>query len=72
MKKQINAGLEDVGADVVKLGRCYLLIVLGGCWLIGVLGMLSSTETIHVIADALESHKVPAVVLDPVLFASQS
>jgi len=30
------------------------------------LGMLSSTETIHVIAEALESHKVPAVVLDPV------
>lgn len=28
--------------------------------------MLSSTETIHVIAEALESHKVPAVVLDPV------
>lgn len=30
------------------------------------LGMLSSTETIHVIAEALESYKVPAVVLDPV------
>ena len=23
VKKQINAGLEDVGADVVKLGGCY-------------------------------------------------
>lgn len=45
-------------------------LVFGGCWLIGVPGMLSSTETIHVIADALESHRVPAVVLDPVLYAS--
>lgn len=37
------------------------------------LGMLSSTETIHVIAEALESHKVPAVVLDPVyIFAHWS
>ena len=71
MKKQINAGLEDVGADVVKLGGCYCLVLIlvlrGDCWLIGASGMLSSTETIHVIADTLESHKVPAVVLDPVL-----
>ncbi|KAJ6179605.1 hypothetical protein N7519_010066 [Penicillium mononematosum] len=48
VRKQINAGLEDVGADVVKLG------------------MLSSAETIDVIAETLLAHKVPMVVLDPV------
>jgi hydroxymethylpyrimidine/phosphomethylpyrimidine kinase len=31
-----------------------------------VLGMLSSTETIDVIAETLQVHKVPIVVLDPV------
>ncbi|PWY84647.1 DNA polymerase alpha, catalytic subunit [Aspergillus sclerotioniger CBS 115572] len=52
VKKQINAGLEDVGADVVKLG------------------MLSSAETIDVIAEALTLHQVPAVVLDPVMVST--
>lgn len=31
-----------------------------------VIGMLSSAETIDVIAEALTVHQVPAVVLDPV------
>ncbi|RAK99131.1 DNA-directed DNA polymerase alpha catalytic subunit POL1 [Aspergillus ibericus CBS 121593] len=52
VKKQINAGLEDVGADVVKLG------------------MLSSAETIDVIAEALTVHQIPAVVLDPVMVST--
>ncbi|RHZ63973.1 putative thiamine biosynthesis protein (Thi-4) [Aspergillus thermomutatus] len=52
VKKQINAGLEDVGADVVKLG------------------MLSSAETIDVIAEALTSHQIPSVVLDPVMVST--
>jgi hydroxymethylpyrimidine/phosphomethylpyrimidine kinase len=30
------------------------------------LGMLSSAETIDVIAETLQAHKVPLVVLDPV------
>lgn len=30
--------------------------------------MLSSTETIHVIAETLAAHEVPAIVLDPVCF----
>jgi hydroxymethylpyrimidine kinase/phosphomethylpyrimidine kinase len=54
VKKQINAGLEDVGADVVKLG------------------MLSSEETIDVIAEALTSHQIPSVVLDPVILSCRS
>lgn len=33
-----------------------------------VTGMLSSAETIDVIAEALTVHQVPAVVLDPVAF----
>ncbi|OGE53870.1 hypothetical protein PENARI_c007G09929 [Penicillium arizonense] len=52
VRKQINAGLEDVGADVVKLG------------------MLSSAETIDVIAETLQTHKVPAIVLDPVMIST--
>lgn len=30
------------------------------------LGMLSSAETIDVIAETLQAHKVPVIVLDPV------
>ncbi|KAL2142301.1 hypothetical protein VTI28DRAFT_1375 [Corynascus sepedonium] len=33
-------------------------------------GMLASTETIETIADALTRHKVPTVVLDPVMIAT--
>ncbi|KAJ5133389.1 heme oxygenase-like multi-helical [Penicillium atrosanguineum] len=52
VRKQINAGLEDVGADVVKLG------------------MLSSAETIDVIAETLQTHRVPSIVLDPVMVST--
>ncbi|KAI9368503.1 DNA polymerase family B-domain-containing protein [Aspergillus egyptiacus] len=52
VKKQISASLDDVGADVVKLG------------------MLSSAETIDVIADALASYRIPSVVLDPVMVST--
>ncbi|KAJ5666910.1 hypothetical protein N7462_011319 [Penicillium macrosclerotiorum] len=52
VKKQINAGLEDVGADVVKMG------------------MLSSAETIDVIAETLSTHQVPSIVLDPVMVST--
>ncbi|KAA8650584.1 hypothetical protein EYZ11_003539 [Aspergillus tanneri] len=52
VKKQINAGLEDVGADVVKFG------------------MLSSAETIDVVAEALATHLVPSIVLDPVMVST--
>ncbi|KAL5047285.1 hypothetical protein BDW71DRAFT_197019 [Aspergillus fruticulosus] len=50
--KQIKASLDDVGADVVKLG------------------MLSSAETIDVVADALTSYQIPSVVLDPVMLST--
>ncbi|KAJ5974197.1 Phosphomethylpyrimidine kinase type-1 [Penicillium waksmanii] len=52
VRKQINAGLEDVGTDVVKLG------------------MLSSAETIDVIAETLQAHKLPPIVLDPVMIST--
>ncbi|KAJ5805049.1 hypothetical protein N7474_010936 [Penicillium riverlandense] len=52
VRKQIKAGLEDVGADVVKLG------------------MLSSAETIDVIAETLPIYHVPFVVLDPVMVST--
>lgn len=66
--KQINAALEDVGADVVKLGKLfsclYVYIWIGGLTMI--LGMLSSAETVDVIAEELKKHAVKTVVLDPV------
>ncbi|KAI9934694.1 hypothetical protein AWENTII_005785 [Aspergillus wentii] len=52
VKKQIDASLEDVGADVVKLG------------------MLTSAETIDIIADALVTYQIPSVVLDPVMVST--
>ncbi|KAJ5081697.1 hypothetical protein NUU61_009961 [Penicillium alfredii] len=52
VRKQINAGLEDVGADVVKLG------------------MLSSADTIDVIAETLQAHRDPPIVLDPVMVST--
>ncbi|KAL4807113.1 Phosphomethylpyrimidine kinase-domain-containing protein [Aspergillus unguis] len=52
VKKQIAASLDDVGADVIKLG------------------MLSSAETIDIIADALGSYQIPSVVLDPVMIST--
>ncbi|EEA20990.1 trifunctional hydroxymethylpyrimidine kinase/phosphomethylpyrimidine kinase/thiaminase [Talaromyces marneffei ATCC 18224] len=52
VRKQINAALEDVGADVVKLG------------------MLSSAETVDVIAEELKRHTVKTIVLDPVMIST--
>jgi hydroxymethylpyrimidine/phosphomethylpyrimidine kinase len=34
--------------------------------------MLSSEETIDVIAEALTSHQIPSVVLDPVILSCRS
>src|SRR5690606_2571364 len=34
------------------------------------LGMLASAEVIHAVADALEAHRPPQVVLDPVMVAT--
>lgn len=33
-------------------------------------GMLSSAETVDVIAETLQAHQVPAIVLDPVISSS--
>ncbi|KAH8691267.1 putative thiamine biosynthesis protein (Thi-4) [Talaromyces proteolyticus] len=52
VRKQINAALDDVGADVVKLG------------------MLSSAETVDVIAEELTRHAVKTIVLDPVMVST--
>ncbi|TPX22728.1 hypothetical protein DIZ76_014607 [Coccidioides immitis] len=52
VRKQINAGLEDVGADVVKIG------------------MLASAETIAIVSETLRGHKVPSIVLDPVMIST--
>lgn len=41
-----------------------------GAWMSSLLtlaGMLSSAETIDVIAETLQTHRVPSIVLDPVI-----
>ena len=62
--RQIKACLEDVGADVVKIGKCAWSV----SWIIAdhVAGMLASAETILEVEKMLQKFKV--VVLDPVCY----
>ncbi len=52
LKAQIDAVVEDIGVDAVKIG------------------MLHSPEVVRVVADAIRSHRLPHVVLDPVMVAT--
>ena len=49
---QIDAVVEDIGVDAVKIG------------------MLHSPEVVRVVADAIHRHRLPHVVLDPVMVAT--
>ena len=49
---QIDAVLEDIGVDAVKIG------------------MLHSPEIVKVVAEAIDRHALPHVVLDPVMVAT--
>ena len=49
---QIDAVVEDIGVDAVKIG------------------MLLSPEVVRVVADAIRRHRLPHVVLDPVMVAT--
>ena len=49
---QIDAVLEDIGVDAVKIG------------------MLHSPEIVQAVASAIDRHKLPHVVLDPVMVAT--
>ena len=52
LRDQIDAVLEDIGVDAVKIG------------------MLHSPEIVHTVAEAIERHKLPNVVFDPVMVAT--
>ena len=52
LRDQIDAVLEDIGVDAVKIG------------------MLHSPEIVQTVADAIERHKLPNVVFDPVMVAT--
>ena len=52
LRAQIDAVVEDIGADAVKIG------------------MLHAPEVVHVVADAIRRHRLPHVVLDPVMVAT--
>ena len=52
LRAQIDAVVEDIGVDAVKIG------------------MLHSPEVVAVVADALRRHRLPHVVLDPVMVAT--
>ena len=68
----IDVVLDDLGADVVKVGPFYPY--LSKSWEGHVLcltpvvikGMLASTETVGVVADKLERYGRPTAVVDPV------
>ncbi len=52
LRDQIDAVLEDIGVDAVKIG------------------MLHSPEIVQTVAQAIERHKLPNVVFDPVMVAT--
>jgi hydroxymethylpyrimidine/phosphomethylpyrimidine kinase len=52
LRAQIDAVVEDIGVDAVKIG------------------MLHSPEVVQTVADAIDRHAVPHVVLDPVMVAT--
>ncbi|GKS95763.1 bifunctional hydroxymethylpyrimidine kinase/phosphomethylpyrimidine kinase [Acidovorax sp. SUPP2825] len=52
LRQQIDAVVEDIGVDAVKIG------------------MLHSPEVVRVVADAIRRHRLPHVVLDPVMVAT--
>ena len=52
VRQQIDAVVEDIGVDAVKIG------------------MLATPEVVHAVADAIEAHRLPHVVLDPVMVAT--
>ena len=52
LQAQIDAVVEDIGVDAVKIG------------------MLHAPEVVAVVADAIRRHRLPHVVLDPVMVAT--
>lgn len=52
LRAQIDAVVEDIGVDAVKIG------------------MLHSPEVVAVVVDAIRRHRLPHVVLDPVMVAT--
>lgn len=52
LKNQIDAVVEDIGVDAVKIG------------------MLHAPDIVHTVADAIDRHHLPQVVLDPVMIAT--
>lgn len=69
--RQIEACLEDVGADVIKTGEFDTLFLHNkGSPIINrdvyKKGMLASAETIQVIAKLVTRFKIPTLVIDPV------
>ena len=52
LRAQIDAVVQDIGVDAVKIG------------------MLHTPEVVDVVADAIERHALPRVVLDPVMVAT--
>jgi hydroxymethylpyrimidine/phosphomethylpyrimidine kinase len=52
LRDQIDAVLEDIGVDAVKIG------------------MLHAPDIVHTVAQAIDRHHLPHVVLDPVMVAT--
>ncbi|KAI4106884.1 MAG: hypothetical protein LQ339_002856 [Xanthoria mediterranea] len=72
VSKQIDACIDDLGVDVVKIGVPGYFPSLSASDLImsPIAGMLASAETVDAVARALERHGRPTCVLDPVMVAT--
>lgn len=76
VSKQIDACIDDIGVDVVKIGTPFLVLDQTSFSLLPPfrpsnhfllpIGMLASAKTIDAVARALERHGKPTCVLDPV------
>lgn len=68
VSKQIDACIDDIGVDVVKIGvpGYFPRVSASDLTMSPIAGMLASAETVDAVAQALEKHGRPTCVLDPV------
>lgn len=68
VSKQIDACVDDIGVDVIKIGvpGYFPRFSASDLMMSPIAGMLASVETVDAVAQALEKHGRPTCVLDPV------
>ena len=65
--RQINTCIDDMGVDVVKIGKLTVTQFKGEARALTNIGMLASTETVRAVAETLRNRSEQfEIVLDPV------